>query len=195
MSAKTTKDYLNRIAGLSAGKPVTKTGTVTVASPLQVAWDGETDSGATFACATTYAPIVGDRVIAQLYGNAWVVLSSVNASDTWHALTLATGWTNLGGAYQTLRYTKINGLVHVQGVVQKLSPAASDTIVTGGAAGCIPAGYRPANSLLVPGVYSSGFSTRLSISNLGGIGITATVGPTAGSTYNIGVLASYPAEV
>lgn len=57
--------------------------------------------------------------------------------ETWTALSFNTGWGNLSGAYNALKYKKAGDLVMVRGLVVR-SSGSSATIAT------LPSGYRPA---------------------------------------------------
>lgn len=70
----------------------------------------------------------------------------------WTGVTFATGWTNLGGSYQTVQYRKVGDIVHARGVLGiTINRAAGAPIFT------FPAGFRPPADLItvqfgVPGV-------------------------------------------
>ncbi len=60
--------------------------------------------------------------------------------------TLSANWSNVGGAYQTVRYYKDpTGIVYLEGSIKKASAGiAGETIFT------LPAGYRPLAQLSFP---------------------------------------------
>lgn len=192
---------LGLMAGAAKADPAPRKdqalGYVTTAAGPFVTFDEDvTETASALPVIGSYVPALGDRVFMQRINGKWVIIGPVGtgaaaAPDTWHALTLAAGWTNLGGLYLPARYIKLAGVVYVQGTVQKLSPAASETIV---AAGGIPAGCRPSNNVMAGGMYSNGTGTRVYVSAAGALATTATVAPAAGATYNLGLLLSYPSE-
>jgi hypothetical protein len=99
--------------------------------------------------------------------------------EAWIALPLATGWTNLGGEYETAAYYKDPfGIVHIKGVVNHGSNRNA-TVAT------LPTGYRPPLSEFFPIVNSDTFG-QMRIHGLGsavGDGImrmTSPTGQTAG---------------
>ena len=70
-----------------------------------------------------------------LYGNlGW---SSGGFAAAWTALTYNTNWSSYGGAYGSMRYTKIGDLVLVNGMAKRTSGNSTVTV------GTLPSGYRP----------------------------------------------------
>lgn len=67
----------------------------------------------------------------------------------WVAPTLANTWVNYGSTAQTARYGKVNGTVYIEGAIKDGS--ASSVAFT------LPAGYRPAADLALPGSALGGF--------------------------------------
>lgn len=91
----------------------------------------------------------------------------------WVAATLINGWTNTGGATQTARYCKMNGIVHLEGNVRNGS----------GTAFVLPAGFRPAATIVFQGSRiesGSGLSYQLSMS----IDAAGNVWPEEGITWH-----------
>lgn len=74
-----------------------------------------------------------------------VISDSPPLEDTgWIAPTLLNGWSNFGGGHAVAGYRRMNGVVHLKGLIK------SGTI--GGVAALnLPAGFRPAEQLLLPG--------------------------------------------
>lgn len=67
----------------------------------------------------------------------------------WIAATLAGTWTNFGSGWHTAAYRKIDGVVYLRGLVT----GGTGTILT------LPAGYRPAATLMFPVVVQTWTAT------------------------------------
>lgn len=112
-------------------------------------------------------------------GAVWVQLGG---TPTWAAPTFANSWVNYGAPYQAARYTKVNGIVYLEGVIK--------SGVVGSAAFTLPAGFRPAAAIILPTQSSSGSN------GLGRIDITSAgvVTPTAGDNSYFSISCSFVAS-
>jgi hypothetical protein len=97
-------------------------------------------AGSPIVLPTTVA--VGDPITASNFNAIRTALSLFNTAPVWTTPTLVSGWTALGGAFQTPGYyLDAAGWVHLRGAVINSSgatKAANSIIFT------LPAGYRPA---------------------------------------------------
>lgn len=99
---------------------------------------------------------------------------------TWAAPTLTNAWVNFGGGYQTVRYTKVAGIVHVQGAIK------NGTI--GAAAFTLPAGFRPAATLVFASVDGLNGIGRVDITSAGAV--TPAIGNNAFYGVNLSFVAA-----
>lgn len=90
-----------------------------------------------------YFPLVNDVVRIEVNGPSWIVLGSA-INDAWHLINgagepaFASSWANVAGTHQVMRFTKIDGVVIVQGAILN---GIANLITT------LPAGYRPPATL------------------------------------------------
>ncbi len=68
--------------------------------------------------------------------------SQISGPAVWTAVTFTNGWGNVGAPRQAARFTKVNGIVHIQGQISGG--------VSGSKAFTLPAGYRPAAQIDLP---------------------------------------------
>ena len=86
-------------------------------------------------------------------------VSSIDDSG-WITVSFQNGWSHYDSTYGDVRYRKINGVVHIEGLMK------GGTISTSSPAFTLPVGFRPKTRLL--GVtYSSGGAGRLDINTNG----------------------------
>jgi len=119
--------------------------------------------------------------------------TSLRASgqDTWHyvggsgEITFQYSWVNYNsnsGTYQTARFTKIDGIVYVEGLVKNGSSATSIILV-------LPPGYRPAKRLMTS-TFSAGGATRIDVQSTG-----AMLMSTGASTTWASITMSFPVDL
>lgn len=86
--------------------------------------------------------------VLELYdGSGWV---AAREDTGWVSLTLVSSWVNYGSGYVTAQYRKINGVVHVRGVIKSGTTTGGTVVAT------LPAGYRPSSHIVVPAWASAG---------------------------------------
>src|SRR5439155_22990870 len=68
-------------------------------------------------------------------------------AETWNTLTLANGWTNIGGVWATSKYRKV---ASPPSCVQVIFACNAGTKADGTTVATLPAGYRPANTQAFP---------------------------------------------
>jgi hypothetical protein len=87
---------------------------------------------------------LADRLEVLLAAN-----SALLVDTGWVAMSLSNGWVTFGGAFQTPRYRRLNGVVYVQGFIKSGTTADNTLIYT------LPAGFRPAATVRKPSVMNS----------------------------------------
>jgi hypothetical protein len=94
-------------------------------------------------------------------GNGWMNINAMfhpaSASASWINLGLMNGWTTLGG-FSTPQYIKgSDNVVMVKGLI------SSGTVNDGTVVGCLPAGYRPKDRILIQGGITNAKAVRWDI--------------------------------
>ena len=105
------------------------------------------------------------------------ILTAANAVG-WTAPTLLNSWVNFGSGYANAGYRKdpATGLVYLRGMI------SSGTTTNGTVILNLPAGFRPANAILAPQLFSNGSAElfcRISILNTGDV----QIGPGISNTF------------
>jgi hypothetical protein len=104
------------------------------------------------------------------------VIAWMNAMDplvptAWTGATLLNSWVNFGAPDQGARYRKIGGVVYLQGLIRSGTATAGTIVLT------LPAGFRPAATLVFATFNASG-ATRLDVDASGNVsgplGLVAT---------------------
>lgn len=98
----------------------------------------------------THIKNLADDVDAQLFDTGW------------NAAILGNGWVNYGGTFAPARYRRKAGIVYVQGLIM------NGTIGSAVASFVLPAGYRPAATLIFASSGSGGL-TRTDVDTNGNI--------------------------
>ena len=89
-------------------------------------------------------PLQSDPIAGALpWVNWFSQVTSYFKAPTTNAPSLASGWSNVGGAYQTARYyIDQSGVVHIEGSIKKSTAGVvGETIFT------LPTGYKPSAQL------------------------------------------------
>lgn len=155
-----TRKVLGRMQQLEAWAPRFRIATVTDDAPLTITLGAGATPIVDVKALRSYAPVIGDIVACVNYASDLLVLGAIGTTDPWHGLALAGTWVNVTSGYMVAQYRKDSaGTVHVDG------------FVTGGGAssiGILPAGYRPASSL-IRAQYQNGAFSSIEIRNTGEI--------------------------
>lgn len=85
----------------------------------------------------------------------------------WVTATLLNSWANYGGGWEVARYTKVGGVVHLQGLV---AGGTMGTIVL-----TLPVGHRPAASLLKATICQNALG-RINLAANGDVAFEASLG-------------------
>lgn len=119
------------------------------------------------------------------YNGTWGAWTQIGAAGpTWTAMTLTNGWSNYGaGGYQVAQYTKINGVVYIQGLIKSGTLGSSGYFT-------MPVGYRPAGHLQWTSM-SAGGVADLRVFSTGAACVYALV---SGTTASVSITCSYPAD-
>jgi hypothetical protein len=117
--------------------------------------------------ATYEGPLIGDliRITRSSTGN-WMAVGrqTPTAGDAWVAPALTAPWANFGGGFQAARYRLYaSGDVGIEGVVGTGATSVSGT----SALFTLPAGYRPAETVMTAQVMNGNAVRQLTINNLG----------------------------
>jgi hypothetical protein len=89
--------------------------------------------------------------------------SSPNALETWHAITLASGWSTVAGQPVPSYRLLADGTVEITGSATHASFAAATALT---ASGALPAAYRPATTQFVPGCLATDAAIEITTAGL-----------------------------
>lgn len=118
------------------------------------------------------------------YNGTWEPWVQIGASEPqWTAMTLGNGWSNYGSGYAPAQYTKINGIVHIEGLIKSGTPGSSGFFT-------MPVGYRPSGHLQWTSM-SSGGVADIRVFSTGAVCVYALV---SGSNASVSISVNYPAD-
>lgn len=131
--------HTGQVTAVSAGSPTT----------VAVAFSGNVVGVPRIAILSTYAPVVGDFVMAIHTGNPrsqgggdWLVLGTVGQAMPWITVTsFSNGWSSAGSPYAPVGYTLTGTVVSLRG---RVTGGTSNTT-----AFTLPSGYLPAYAVIV----------------------------------------------
>jgi len=102
-------------------------------------------------------------LVKSVNGQTGDVIVSSNDDSGWIDAPLQGTITNVGGAFQTARYRKLNGVVYIEGRVQGGVDDSTNTIFQ------LPLGFRPTKRLTITVIKSGRIATKLDINANGNL--------------------------
>lgn len=111
-----------------------------------------------------FPKLAGSDPLSEVAGYTAEMLVRLTGS-AWVPLAFEPQWTDFGAPYQAARVKRVGNIVHMQGIVKRISGTGGGTI------GTIPAEFRPAGLLTMAALASDGTTARLTVSNAGAVGV------------------------